>query len=72
MLAGGDVVAAKVKEVVDPVVGRKEALRLARGLEPLHLPLSSSRRLMRVLRPVVQPLVLAVLDEGITSFFAAP
>src|SRR5215217_7394839 len=45
-LAGGDVVAAEVEEVVDPVVGREEPLRLAGRLEPLHLPFSPPRRLM--------------------------
>jgi hypothetical protein len=54
-LAGGDVVAAKMKEVADPVVGRGKALRMACGLEALHLSFSSSCRLMRVLRTVVQP-----------------
>jgi hypothetical protein len=29
ILVSGEVIAAEVKEVVDPVVGRKEALRLA-------------------------------------------
>ena len=62
IVAGGDVVPAKMKEVVDPVVGGKEALRLAGRLEPLHPSFSSSCRLMRVLSTVVQPLVLAVLD----------
>jgi hypothetical protein len=55
-------VAAKMKEVVDPVVGGKEALRLAGRLQPLYPSFSSSCRLMRVLSTVVQPLVLAVLD----------
>ena len=55
--------AAEQEEVVDPVMGGEEALCLARRLEPLHLPFSSSRRLMRVLRPVIEPLVLPVLDR---------
>ena len=37
ILLGRDVSAAKMEEVVDPVMGGEEALRLARGLEPLHL-----------------------------------
>jgi hypothetical protein len=45
VLDGGDVVAAEMEKVVDLVVGGKVALRLARRLEALHLPLSSSRRL---------------------------
>src|SRR5918997_847251 len=61
---GGDVVAAEMEEVADLVVGREEALRLPGRLEALHLPFSSPRRLVRVLRPVVQALVPAVLDTG--------
>src|SRR5215211_7860653 len=64
VLAGGDVVAAEVEEIVDLVVGGEESLSLAGRLEALHLPLSSSRRLVRILRPVVQALVPAVLDTG--------
>ena len=63
-LDGGHLVTAEVEEGVDPVMDGQEALRLAGRLEPLHLPLSPSRRLVRVLRPVVQPLVLPVLDRG--------
>jgi hypothetical protein len=65
MLAGGDVVAAEMEEVVDLVVGGEEALRLPGRLEALHLPLPSSRRLVRILRPVVQALVPAVLDRAV-------
>jgi hypothetical protein len=39
------VIAAEVKEVVDRVVRREEALRLSRRFEALHLPLASSGRL---------------------------
>jgi hypothetical protein len=39
-------------------------LRLAGRFELLHLPLSSARRLVRVFRSVVQPLVLAMLNAG--------
>ena len=46
VLAGGDAVAAEVEEVVDLVMGGEEALCLPRRLEPLHLPFSSSRRLV--------------------------
>jgi hypothetical protein len=42
-------------------MGGEEALRLGRGLEPFHLSFSSSRRLVRVLRPVVQPFVPPLL-----------
>ena len=55
---------AEQEEVVDPVMGGQEALCLAKRLEPRHLPLPPSRRLVRGLRPLVQPLVLSVLDRG--------
>ena len=61
---GGDVIAAEMEEVVDLVVGGEEALRLAGRFEPLHLPFSPSRRLVRILGPVVEALVPAVLDPG--------
>src|SRR5918997_610515 len=62
---GGDVVAAEMEEVADLVVGREEALRLPGRLEALHLPFSSPRRLVRVLRPVVEALVPAALDQHV-------
>src|SRR5689334_2860084 len=56
-------VAGHEEEVVDLVVGGREALSVPGRLEPLHLPFSSSGRLVRVLCPVVEPLVLAVLNS---------
>src|SRR4051812_23402741 len=56
ILAGGAVIAAEVEEVADLVVGGEEALSLAGRLEALHLPLPSSGRLMRILRPVIEML----------------
>src|SRR3954452_24687168 len=53
-----------MKEVVDLVVGGEETLCLPRRLEPLHLSFASARRLVRVLRPIVEPLVPAVLNAG--------
>jgi hypothetical protein len=35
---------------------REKSLRLAGRFEPLHLPLASSRRLVRILRSVVEML----------------
>src|SRR5215212_9156441 len=49
-------------KIADLVVGGEETLCLAGRLEALHLPLSSSRRLVRVFRPVVETLVPAMLD----------
>jgi hypothetical protein len=64
MFAGGDGVAMKKEKVVDPVVGGEDMLCLSRRLEVLHLSFSPSRRLVRILRSVVQSLVLPVLDGG--------
>src|SRR3954468_21382301 len=46
------------------LVSGEEALGLAGRLEALHLPLPSSGRLMRILRPVVQSFVPPMLDRG--------
>ena len=56
--------AAKVKTVVDPVMGGQEALNVTSWFEAFHLPLSPSCRLVRVLGSVVQSLTLPVLDAG--------
>src|ERR1700730_11416244 len=45
----------------------KEALNLPRRLEPLHDPLSSSGRLMGVFGPVIEALVLPMLDPGVPT-----
>jgi len=50
--------AAAKKEIMP---GVEEALGVPGRLEALHLPLPSSGRLVGVFRPVVEPLVLAVL-----------
>src|SRR3954454_24048819 len=52
ILAGRAVIAAE-EEVGNLIVSGEEALGLARRLEPLHLPLSPSRRLIGVFGPVV-------------------
>src|SRR3954467_9042927 len=67
ILAGRDVLAAEMKEVVDLIVGGEETLCLPRRLEALHLsfsPLSFSppRRLVRILGPVVQSFMLPMRD----------
>ena len=48
----------------DLVISGKEALNLPRRLEPLHDPLSSSGQLMGVFGPVIESLVLPMLDPG--------
>src|SRR5271166_1190178 len=50
--------------VGDLIVCGKKPLHLPRRLETLHDPLSSSCRLVGVFRPVVEALVLAMLDAG--------
>src|SRR5829696_1735455 len=56
ILAGGEVIAAEVEEVGNLIVSGEEALGLAGRLEPLHLPLASPRRLVRILGSVIQML----------------
>jgi hypothetical protein len=63
-LGGGVVVGAAGENVGDLIVYGQKPLHLSRRLEPLHDPLSSSGRLMGILRSVVEALVLAVLDVG--------
>src|SRR5438477_13053906 len=61
---GGVVVSTAGEKVGDLVMGEKEALNLPRRLEPLHDPLSSSGWLMGVFGPVIEGLVLPMLDPG--------
>ena len=49
---------------VDNAVSRQEALGLPRRLEPLHLPLASTRRPVGVIGAVVEVAALPVLDLG--------
>jgi len=56
--------AAELAVVVDASVGRQKALRIARRLEPLDLPLSSPGGLVRYLGAVVEIAALPVLDTG--------
>jgi hypothetical protein len=53
---------AVTEVAVNEGVGGEELLCLPRRFEPLHLPLSSSRRTMRVLGPIIQISALSVLD----------
>jgi hypothetical protein len=46
VLGSSDVITAEVEQVVDLIVGREEALRVAGRFELLHLPLSSACRLV--------------------------
>src|SRR3954452_3467 len=63
MKRGGGVLAwAAGEEIGNLIMDGEKPLHLPRRLEALHDPLSSSRRLMGILRPVVEAFVLAVLD----------
>ena len=52
----------KSVEVGDPIVDKDEALQVSGGCEPLHDPLAPQRRQERILCPVVEALVLSMLD----------
>jgi hypothetical protein len=56
VLVGGEAVSTELEVVVDPALGGEEALCMARRLEPLHLPFSSSRGLVRHLDRVLDQL----------------
>jgi hypothetical protein len=61
-LGGGVLAGAGGEDVGDLVMGGKKPLHMPRRLEALHDPLSSSGWLMGILRPVVEALVLPMLD----------
>ena len=63
-LDGGILVTAAGENVGDLIMGRQKPLRLPRRLESLHDPLSSSHRLVGILRAVVEAFVQPVLDAG--------
>ena len=64
MRLGRGEMALSVKGVVDGGVCGEKFLRRTRTLEPLHLALPPSRRLMRILGSIVHPspALVAVLD----------
>jgi hypothetical protein len=72
VLGGSEVTAAEMEQVVDLIVGCEEALGLTGRFELLHLPLSSARRLVRILGSVVQSLVLPMLNAGHDLPFLPP
>src|ERR1700758_4997905 len=63
-LGGGLLVGAAGENIGDLIVGGKKPLHLPRRLVALHDPLASSGRLMGVFGPVIEALVLAMLDPG--------
>jgi hypothetical protein len=64
VLGAGEPVAAAAKQVVDRPVGGQEPLCLAGRLEAAPLSLLLPSGLVGDFSPIVQPLVLAVLDAG--------
>lgn len=62
MVEGGKSIAGKMEKIGDLIVYRRKFPRLPWRFEPLHDSLSSSRRLMRILRSIVQPLVQVMFD----------
>ena len=71
VLGSREVIAAEVEEIGNLIVSGEKALGLTGRLEPLHLPLASPGRLVRILGSVGEALVPPVSTEGITSPFAA-
>ena len=57
-------VSAAGENVGELVMGEKDALNVPRRLEPLHDPLSASGRLMGGFGPIIEALVLPMLDPG--------
>ena len=61
---GYKLMSRRMEVAVDEGMSGEEVLRLFGRFEPLHLPLSSARRPMRVPGPIVQVSALSVLDAG--------
>jgi hypothetical protein len=61
---GSKLVSTRMEVTADEGVSGEEVLGLFGRFEPLHLPLSSSRRSMRVLGPIVQISALSALNAG--------
>src|SRR5215207_3371097 len=61
--SAGDQMTLDVEGIVDGGVRGEKSLSGAGGLEPLHLALPSSHRLVRVLRPIVLAQALLMLGR---------
>ena len=61
---GYKLMSTRMEVAVDEGMGGEEVLRSFGRFEPLHLPLSSSRRPVRIFGPIVQISALSVLDAG--------
>jgi len=62
VFGGREEVTPRSKVLGDGTIRGEEALGLSGGLKPLHAPLPLARRLMGILRPIVQIAVLAMFD----------
>jgi hypothetical protein len=58
------------ENVGDLIMDGKESLHLPWRIETFHDPLSSSRRLMRILCPIVEAFMLACSTPGMISRLA--
>ncbi len=72
VISSGEQVTSWSEVGADDAVHFNEALRVPGGFEPPHASLPFTRRLMRVLRPVVQIPVLSVCDAGHHGSFCGP
>jgi len=63
-VGGGVLVWPAGENIGNLIMDGKKPLHLPRRLEPLNDPLSSSRWLVRILRPIIEALVLPMLDAG--------
>ena len=63
MIEGGKSIAGQMEKNGDLIVNGAKLLSLLRRYEPLRDSLSSARGLMRILRSIVEPLVLAMLNS---------
>jgi hypothetical protein len=61
---GGVLVGEAGENVLDLIMDEKKSLHLPWRLEAFHDPLSSSRGLVRILGPIVEAFMLAVIDAG--------
>ncbi len=64
VISGGEQMTSRAEVRSDDPVHLDKSLRVPAGFEPPHSPLSLTRRLMGILRPVVQVTMLSMSDAG--------
>ena len=72
VISSGEQVTSRSEMRTDDSVHLDKALGVPSEFEPSHSPLPFTRRLMRVLRPVVQVPVLSVRNTGHHDSFGRP